>query len=45
VADPVAFLAGLDVAEPAGPHVAVDGESPTNDVVSQVLTALAEHQA
>jgi predicted kinase len=45
VADPVAFLAGLDLAEPAGPHVAVDGESPINDVVSQVLTALAEHQA
>jgi predicted kinase len=45
VADPAAFLAGLDLIEPAGPHLTVDGESPTDDVVRGVLAALAEHPA
>jgi AAA domain len=40
-ADPAAFLAGLDLAEPVGAHVTVDGESPTGDVVSRILTELA----
>lgn len=42
VTDPAAFTAALDVAEPAGPHLKVDGESPTDDVVRGVLAALAE---
>jgi predicted kinase len=41
VTDPAAFTAALDVAEPAGPHLTVDGESPTDDVVRVVLAALA----
>ena len=41
VTDLAAFTAALDVAEPAGPHLTVDGESPTDDVVRSVLAALA----
>ncbi len=40
--DPAAFTAALDVAEPAGPHVRVNGEGSTDDVVRSVLAALAE---
>jgi len=36
-----AFIAALDVAEPAGPHLTLDGESPTDDVVRAILAALA----
>jgi predicted kinase len=42
ITDPGAFLAGLDVTEPVGPHLAVDGERSTDDVVRSILTALAE---
>jgi predicted kinase len=42
VSDAGAFAAALDVAEPAGPHLTVDGESPTGDVVNTVLAALAD---
>jgi predicted kinase len=45
VADPAAFIAGLDLAAPAGPHVTVDGESPTDDILRRVLAALVEHRA
>jgi len=45
VADPAAFIAGLNLAEPAGPHVTVNGESPTDDIVRKVLAALVEHRA
>jgi predicted kinase len=45
LADPAAFIAGLDLEEPAGPHVTVDAEGPTDDVVGRVLTGLAEHRA
>jgi predicted kinase len=45
VTDPAAFTAALDVAEPAGPHLTVDGERPTEDVVRSVLAALAEPPA
>ena len=41
VADPAAFAAGLDTAEPAGPHLALDGGGPTDDLVRAVLAALA----
>jgi predicted kinase len=40
--DPAAFTASLDVAEPAGPHLRVDGESPIDATVQSVLAALAE---
>jgi predicted kinase len=40
-ADTAAFMAALDVAEPVGPHLTVDGESPTDDLVRTVLAALA----
>lgn len=43
--DPAAFMAGLDVAEPASSHLAVDGESPTDEVVRAVLEALAASSA
>jgi predicted kinase len=45
VTDPTAFTAALDTSEPVGPHVAVDGENPTDDVVRTVLAALAEPTA
>ncbi len=32
--------AGLDAAAPAGPHLAVDGERPTGEIVESVLAAL-----
>lgn len=41
VADPATFAAGLDTAEPVGPHLALDGERPTDEVVAAVLAALA----
>lgn len=41
LADPTAFLARLDLVEPVGPHVTVDGERPTDDVVGAILAALA----
>jgi len=44
-ADPAAFIAGLDLSEPAGPHLTVDGERPTDDVVGRVVAALAEMSA
>jgi predicted kinase len=34
------FTASLDLSEPAGPHLTVDGERPTDDVVRTVLAAL-----
>lgn len=37
---PGSFLAGLDVAEPAGPHLAVDGGRPTEEVVRSVLAVI-----
>ena len=43
--DPAAFVAALDVAEPAGPHLTLDGESPIDVVVRSALAALAEHPA
>jgi predicted kinase len=46
IADPVRFVANLDVTEPpVGPHLTVDGESPTDDVVQKILAALAEQPA
>jgi predicted kinase len=42
VTDPAGFAAASDLAEPAGPYLGVDGESPTHDVVRRVLAALAE---
>lgn len=40
IADPAAYVAGLDPAEPAGPHLAVDGEAPVAAAVAVVLAAL-----
>jgi predicted kinase len=40
VTDVAEFIAGLDLSEPAGPHLSVDGERPTDDVVRTVLAAL-----
>jgi len=37
--------AGLDAGEPAGPHLAVDGERPTDELVESVLAALAQRAA
>jgi predicted kinase len=45
VSDPAAFTAALDTSEPVGPHLTVDGESPTDDAVRTVLAALAEPPA
>lgn len=42
LSDPAAFVAGLDVAEPAVAHLSVDGESATDAIVAVVLTALGE---
>ena len=41
LADVSAFTSTLDVAEPAVPHVAVDAGGSTQDVVREVLAALA----
>jgi predicted kinase len=41
LADPEAFAAALDTTPPAGPHLSVDGERPTDQVVGTVLAALA----
>lgn len=41
IEDPDAYLADLSAEEPAGPHLAVDGELPTGEVVARVLEALA----
>jgi predicted kinase len=41
LADPEAFTAALDTTPPAGPHLSVDGEGPTDQVVASVLAALA----
>src|SRR4051794_31015077 len=41
LADPAAFVAGLAAGEPVGPHVVVDAERPPDDVVRDVLSALA----
>jgi len=39
--DTEAFAAALDTTPPAGPHLSVDGERPTDQVVGTVLAALA----
>jgi predicted kinase len=40
--DPASLAATLDVVEPVGPHLTVDGERSTEDVLRSVLAALAE---
>jgi predicted kinase len=40
LADPSSFLARLDEGAPAGPHLAVDAESDTSDIVEEILSAL-----
>jgi predicted kinase len=45
VTDAAAFTADLDTSEPVGPHLTVDGERPTDDVMRTVLAALAERPA
>ncbi len=42
VADSAAFTAALDISEPVGPHLTVNGERPTDDVVRTVIAALTE---
>jgi predicted kinase len=41
--EPASLAAALDVVEPVGPHLTVDGERSTEDVIRSVLAALAEH--
>ena len=45
LADAAAYTAALDVAEPVGPHLVVDGERPTEEVVDDVLAALTTPSA
>jgi predicted kinase len=40
VADPSSFLARLDEGAPAGPHLVVDAESDTSDIVEEIVSAL-----
>ncbi len=40
--DPASLAATLDLVEPVGPHLTVDGERRTEDVLRSVLAALAE---
>jgi predicted kinase len=41
LADPAAFVARLAAGEPVGPHLVVDAERPPDDVVREVVSALA----
>jgi predicted kinase len=45
VTDLAVFTATLDISEPVGPHLTVDGELPADNVVRTVLAALAESPA
>lgn len=45
LADPQAFVAGLDPAAPVGPHLVVDGEAPVAAAVAAVGAALATEPA
>ena len=45
LSDPADFAASLNISEPAGPHLTVDGQSGADQVVQTVLAALSRPQA